>query len=180
MTDRDTTAAPQRSPGRARDWLALAGWIALALAAGAIGGVASLNARDFYATLDRPAWAPPGWLFGPVWTALYVLMGVAAWLVWRARPAGVGAETTTRRRGLALFLIQLALNALWTWIFFAWRSGAWAVAEIVVLWLAIAGTAALFVRTNAAAAWLLAPYLAWVTYAAALTLALWRANGDKL
>jgi tryptophan-rich sensory protein len=180
VSDRGTTAAPERSPGCARDWLALGGWIALALGAGAIGGVASLNARDFYATLDQPAWAPPGWLFGPVWTALYVLMGVAAWLVWRERPAGAGVDTAARRDGLALFLIQLALNALWTWIFFAWRSGAWAFAEIVVLWLAIAGTAMLFARIAAAAAWLLAPYLAWVTYAAALTLALWRANGDKL
>ena len=74
----------------AATWLALAGWIALALLAGAIGAAASVNAREFYAGLARPAWAPPGWLFGPVWTTLYVLMGVAAWLVWRERAAAPG------------------------------------------------------------------------------------------
>lgn len=161
-------------------WLALAGWIALALGAGAVGGIASIEARDYYAALERPAWAPPGWLFGPVWTTLYVLMGVAAWLVWRARPVDASGAAASRRRGLRLFVLQLALNALWTWVFFAWRLGAWAFAEILLLWVAIALTIRDFGRVRAAAASLLAPYLAWVTFAAALTWAIWQRNPLRL
>ena len=160
-------------------WAALVGWIALAGAAGAVGGVASLNARDFYSALSTPAWAPPGWLFGPVWSALYVLMGVAAWLVWRVRPTTaelVGA----RRHGLELFVAQLVLNALWTWLFFAWRRGAWAFAEIVVLWVAIALTMRQFARVRVSAVWCLTPYLAWVSFAAALTWSVWRRNPGQL
>ena len=93
-----------------RSGLALLGWVALAAAAGAVGAIASRDARDFYGALAKPAWAPPGWLFGPVWTMLYALMGVAAWLVWRVSPA-TSAERASRRRGLALFVAQLALNA---------------------------------------------------------------------
>ena len=106
----------------ARRWLALAGWIALSALAGAVGGIASLDAREFYGALTRPGWAPPGWVFGPVWTTLYVLMGIAAWLVWKAQPATPDSNAS-RRRGLALFVVQLVLNALWTWLFFAWRQG---------------------------------------------------------
>jgi tryptophan-rich sensory protein len=154
--------------------LSLAGWIALSLAAGAAGAIASADAREFYAALERPAWAPPGWLFGPVWTTLYVLMGVAAWLVWRAPPAPF------RRPGLVLFVLQLFLNALWTWIFFYWRSGAWAFAEIVVLWAAIVAVIVCFARVRPLAAWLLAPYFAWVTFAAALTWSVWQRNPGQL
>src|SRR5689334_9738724 len=102
-------------------------WVATSLAAGGVGALATRHAREFYAGLVRPAWAPPGWLFGPVWTALYLLMGVAAWLVWR-RVGWSGA-----RGALTLFLVQLACNALWSWLFFAWRRGALAFVEIVVL-----------------------------------------------
>jgi tryptophan-rich sensory protein len=178
----DDLGPPVRERARSdtRGWLALAGWILLALLAGAIGSLASLNAPGFYETLAKPAWAPPAWLFGPVWTTLYALMGVAAWLVWRTPPSVGHAVAAARRRGLVVFIIQLVLNALWTWIFFRWRAGLWAVVEILVLWLAIAWLAVLFGRVRAAAAWLLAPYLVWVTYAAALTVALWRANGSRL
>ena len=86
-----------------RTWLALPGWIGLAAAAGAVGAIASRNAGAFYGGLAKPAWAPPGWLFGPVWSALYVSMGIAAWLVWRERPAAAAARAV-RRRGLALFV----------------------------------------------------------------------------
>jgi tryptophan-rich sensory protein len=154
--------------------LSLAGWIALSLAAGAIGAIASVDSREFYAALARPPWAPPGWLFGPVWTALYVLMGIAAWRVWRA------PRTPARRLGLVLFVVQLALNALWTWIFFAWRSGAWAFAEIAVLWLLIVATIACFARVRPLAAWLLAPYIGWVTFALALTWSVWQRNPGQL
>jgi tryptophan-rich sensory protein len=154
--------------------------VALSLAAGGIGSIASSGSREFYAALDSPAWAPPGWLFGPVWTTLYILMGLAAWLVWRERVGRAERASAARRWGLVLFVAQLALNALWTWLFFRWRAGAWAFAEILLLWLAIAAVALLFARVRPLAAWFLAPYLAWVTYAAALTWAIWRRNPGEL
>jgi tryptophan-rich sensory protein len=118
---------------------ALAGWLAASFVAAALGAVATRQAPEFYAQLVRPDWAPPGWLFGPVWTVLYALMGIAAWRVWRK--AGFGSA-------LYLFLAQLALNALWSWLFFAWRLGAAAFAEVVVLWALIAATLAAFLRID--------------------------------
>jgi tryptophan-rich sensory protein len=147
--------------------------------AGAVGAIASANAGVFYAALAKPVWAPPAWLFGPVWSALYVLMGVAAWLVWRLRPER-DADRDVRRRGLTLFVVQLGLNALWTWLFFAWRQGALAFGLIVVLWLAIAITIWLFSRLRPLAAWLLTPYLGWVSFATALTWAIWQRNLSRL
>lgn len=154
--------------------LGLAGWLLLAFAAAAAGGLASANAGNFYRELVRPSWAPPGWLFGPVWSVLYIMMGTAAWLVWRAR------GFANARAALTVFVVQLAANALWTWLFFVWRQGALAFAEIVVLWALIALTIALFRRVSKAAAWLLVPYLAWVSFATALTLATWRLNPGLL
>jgi tryptophan-rich sensory protein len=153
--------------------------LALAAGAGAVGGIASRDAAGFYGGLAKPAWAPPGWVFGPVWSTLYLLMGVAAWLVWRARPTETGARAS-RRRGLTLFVAQLGLNALWTWLFFAWRQGAAALAEIALLWLTVALTAWHFGRVRRPAAWCLAPYLAWVGFAMALTWAVWRRNPGQL
>ncbi|HKI93980.1 MAG TPA: TspO/MBR family protein [Gemmatimonadales bacterium] len=150
--------------------LGLAAWLAITFAAAALGAVASANAGTFYQQLVRPAWAPPGWLFGPVWTVLYLLMGVAAWLVWR--PAGFRGAAAA----LVLFLVQLVLNALWTWIFFAWKQGGWAFAEILVLWVLILAALVAFWRARPLAGVLFVPYLAWVTFAAALNLAMWRMN----
>jgi tryptophan-rich sensory protein len=150
---------------------ALAGWLAASFAAAAVGAVATRQAPEFYAQLVRPDWAPPGWLFGPVWTVLYALMGIAAWRVWRK--AGFGSA-------LYLFLAQLALNALWSWLFFAWRLGAAAFAEVVVLWALIAATLAAFLRIDRLAGALLLPYLLWVSFACALTYAVWRANPQVL
>jgi tryptophan-rich sensory protein len=152
----------------------LIAWLALSFAAAAVGGVASANAGDFYLQLARPAWAPPAWLFAPVWTALYLLMGVAAWQVWRER--GFRQAPIA----LSLFLLQLALNALWTWIFFAWRLGAVAFAEILVLWILILCTLVAFWRVRPVAGALLIPYLAWVTLATALTYAVWQRNPTLL
>lgn len=173
---RARSTGPQRGLA---SWLALLGWLALAAAAGAVGAIASREAAGFYGVLGKPAWAPPGWLFGPVWSALYVLMGVAAWLVWRARPAALAARAS-RQRGLALFVVQLGLNALWTWLFFAWRQGAAAFGEIALLWLAVALTTWQFARVQRLAAWCLVPYLGWVSFAMALTWAVWQRNPGLL
>lgn len=157
-----------------RQALGLAGWLLVTFTAAAVGGVASANAGAFYAQLVRPEWAPPGWLFAPAWTLLYLLMGIAAWLVWRAR------GWAHARGALTLFLVQLAFNALWTWIFFVWQSGAWALAEIIALWLLILATLIAFARVQRWAGLLLVPYLLWVSYAAALTAAAWRLNPGVL
>ena len=154
--------------------VALAGWLAVTFAAAAAGAFASAQAGTFYLQLERPAWAPPGWLFAPVWTVLYVLMAVAAWLVWR------GHGMRGARRALGVYIVQLAANALWTWIFFVWKQGALAFAEIVLLWALIAFTIVEFWRLRAAAALLLLPYLGWVSFAAALTLVTWRLNPGAL
>jgi benzodiazapine receptor len=150
--------------------LGLIGWLAASFVAGGLGAAASVRSAAFYAELVRPAWAPPAWLFGPVWTVLYVLMAVAAWLVWR-RHGWRGASAA-----LTLFVVQLGANALWTWLFFAWRQGGLALAEVLLLWALIAATAAAFWRLQRTAALLLVPYLAWVGFAAALNFALWRLN----
>jgi tryptophan-rich sensory protein len=171
----DNAELESRSGHGPRIWLGLLGWVALAALAAAVGGFASRDAGAFYSALERPAWAPPSWLFAPVWSALYLMMGVAAWLVWRTRPA-TPVDRATRRRALALFVFQLALNALWTWLFFAWRQGALAFGEIALLWLAVLSTTWHFGRVRPLAAWLLLPYLAWVTFAAALTWSIWQRN----
>ena len=154
--------------------LGLAGWLLLSFAAAAIGALASVRSEAFYEQLVRPDWAPPASVFGPVWTVLYVLMGIAAWLVWRARGFS-GARTA-----LTLYVVQLAANALWTWLFFAWRLGFPAFVEILVLWVLIAATILAFWRVRRLAAVLLIPYLAWVTFAAALTFSIWQLNPELL
>jgi tryptophan-rich sensory protein len=157
-----------------RQLIGLAGWLVVSFSAAFIGAVASLNAASFYGQLARPRWAPPSWLFAPVWTLLYVLMAVAAWLVWRSH--GFKAS----RKSLVLFLVQLAANALWTWLFFAWHQGAGAFSEILILWVLIVATIASFRSVSNLAATLLVPYLAWVTFAAALTLSVWQLNPGLL
>lgn len=152
----------------------LAGWLILSFIAAAIGGAASVQAGPFYGQLVRPEWAPPGSVFGPVWTVLYVLMGVAAWLVWRV--GGFRAARTA----LTLFLVQLALNALWSWLFFGWHRGALAFAEVLVLWAFIAATLIAFWRIRPLAGVLLVPYLLWVTFASALTYSVWQLNPQIL
>lgn len=156
----------------ARSALGLAGWLAVAFVAAAVGAVASVDAPSFYAQLDKPAWAPPAAWFGPVWTALYALMGVAAWLVWRAPRAS--------RVALTLFGVQLVANALWSWLFFAWRLGAVAAVEVLVLLALIAATVVAFGRVSRLAASLLVPYLAWVSFASALTWSVWLRNPGLL
>lgn len=151
-------------------WL---GWTLLTGAAAAVGGLASRNARGFYQALDRPAWAPPSWVFPVVWPVLYLLMATAAWMVSRA-------GGPLRGPALALFVAQLVANAGWTWLFFAFRRGAWAMAEVVVLLALVAATHSAFYHVRPAAGVLLLPYLAWVAFATALTWSVWRRNPDFL
>ena len=158
----------------AREIFGWIGWFVLVFVVAAVGSTASIEARDFYAQLVQPAWAPPPWLFGPVWTVLYVMMGIAAALVWRA------GGFHERRVELSLFLLQLALNGLWSWLFFAWSLGGIAFAEVVLLWLAISATLVLFYRVRPLAGVLLVPYLLWVTFAAALNYTLWQLNPQIL
>lgn len=164
-----TFANPPRT--RAQQLAGLAGWLALCFATAGVGSVASVNARDFYSGLVQPTWAPPGWLFGPAWTALFTLMAIAAWLVWRAP-----AEPAARRWALGLFVMQLVANALWSWLFFAWQQGGWAFAEVLVFWVLIALTCVAFWRIRPLAGALMLPYLAWVAFAACLNWVVWQAN----
>ena len=142
---------------------------ALGLFAGAVlvtavvGSLFSVSAGSTYMDLEQPSWAPPAWLFGPVWTTLYVMIAVAGWLAWRA-----GAT----RNELTLFGVQLVLNAAWTPLFFGLGWFWVAFAEIIVLWLAIVGLIVAFWRRNRAAGVLLVPYLAWVSFAAALNVSI--------
>jgi tryptophan-rich sensory protein len=147
--------------------------VALAASATAQGLGTWLTSRSvttWYPTLVKPAWTPPGWVFGPAWTVLYVLMAFAAWLVWQERaryPAG---------RALTLYAAQLVLNVTWSGLFFGLRSPGAGLVGISVLWVAIVATMAAFWRVHRLATWLLAPYLAWVSYAVSLNGALWWLN----
>lgn len=161
------TAAPTRLSA-ARSGLTLVAWVLLAFAAAAIGGF--FTPGEWYATLKKPAWNPPSWVFGPVWTVLYATMGVAAWLVWRR--GGFAGQ----RAALSLYLVQLGLNALWSPLFFGLRQPGLAFADIVLLWLAVLGTVVAFGKARLLAGLLLVPYLAWVTFASVLNFTLWRLN----
>lgn len=146
--------------------------LAIPQAVGILSGLATVRGvRDWYPGLVKPSFNPPSWVFAPVWTALYLAMGVAAWLVWQR-----GLETPGVRVALAAFLVQLALNGLWSILFFGLHSPALAFVEIVILWAAIGVTTVLFFRQAAAAGWLMAIYWAWVTFAAVLNFSLWRLN----
>jgi benzodiazapine receptor len=149
---------------------ALVFWVVLCLVAGFIGSLFTAPAvATWYRDLQKPAWSPPNWAFAPVWTALYVAMGVAAWLVWRRAVPGVPAA-------LALFAVQLALNVAWSGLFFGLHSPGTALLDIVLLWLAILATLVAFWRISPAAGILLLPYLGWVSFAASLNYTIWRMN----
>jgi tryptophan-rich sensory protein len=152
-------------------WISLLLWAGICFAVAGIGGHWTAGeVVGWYRTLTRPTIAPPDWVFGPVWTLLYALMAVAAWQVWLAAPS------TLRAWGLGLFLAQLALNLAWSWIFFRQHAIGAALGEVVILWVAIAATMLVFSRVAPLAAWLMAPYLAWVSFAAVLNAAFWRLN----
>lgn len=156
------------------DLRGLVGAFALTFAAAAIGARASAGASEFYASLVRPAWAPPASVFGPVWTVLYIGIALAGFRVWRSRMA------PSHGPALVLFITQLVLNALWSVLFFGLHQGALAFADIVLLLLTIAATTMLFWRIDRLAGALFVPYLAWVAFAAALNFTVWRANPGAL
>lgn len=148
--------------------LALLGFLVAVAIVAVVGGLASASASEQYAGFAQPSWAPPSRLFGPVWTVLYLTIAVSGWLVWRR--SGVTSPAHV------VYGVQLLLNMAWTPLFFGAGMFGLAFAEIVVLWLSIVATIVLFARHSRPAAWLLVPYLAWVTFASALNLAIWMLN----
>jgi benzodiazapine receptor len=166
-----TTTVHARRTSSSATWLALIGWVILAQAAGLVGlPFTDTGPGSWYDQLDKPAFTPPGWLFGPTWTLLYALIGIAAWRVWRLE------DSPERTLGLRLWVVQLALNALWTPLFFGAELPWVAAIDIVALVLAIAATIAAFVRVDRPAAWLMVPYLCWVSFATVLTITIATAN----
>ena len=157
-----------------KQFIGLVAWLVICFVAAGVGSAASVQAGSFYMRLVRPDWAPPPSIFGPVWTALYATMSIAAWLVWRVN------GSRSARTALALFLVQLLLNALWSWLFFAWHLGALAFADILLLWVLIAATLISFWRIQPLAGALLIPYLLWVSLASALNYSVWQLNPQML
>jgi len=147
---------------------ALIGWLALCFAASAGGLFVSVD--GWYAGLQKPSWNPPPWVFGPAWTLLYVLMAIAAWMIWRE------GGWKRQKLALSLFLAQWFLNALWTPLFFGLHRSGIAFAEILGLWFALALTVVSFWRVRKLAGYFLLPYLAWVTFAGTLNFTIWRLN----
>ncbi len=162
------------SRGPVRDALGLLASLALAGVTAAVGGRGSADAAEIYTRLEKPSWAPPAWVFGPVWTALYAMMAVAAWWIWRAPPSA------RRTAALGAYAVQLVLNALWSWLFFAWGLGGAAFIDALLLAAAITATLGLAAGVSRAAAWCLVPYLAWTVFASALTFVVWRLNPAML
>lgn len=154
-----------------RTFLIFLAFLLASFATAAIGGIASgTGVREWYPALQKPAWTPPSWLFGPVWSFLYLCIAVAGFLAWRkAGFAGAGWA-------LSWFAVQLVLNAAWSWVFFGLRQPGWAFVEIVLLWAAIVVTTVALFKVTATAGLLFVPYLAWVTFAMALNASIWRMN----
>lgn len=139
-----------------------------------VGFTASLFTRPeiegWYRALQRPEWNPPDWLFAPVWTSLYILMGVACYLIW------IKAPSAQRRVALVLYFVQLVLNFTWSFLFFRMHQPGLAFAEIILLWLCILFTIFAFAKQSRLAAWLMVPYISWVSFAAILNYTIWQLN----
>ena len=160
--------APNKNIQSAKRWLALLAWIIASFSAGGIGAFFMPGA--WYDALNKPSWNPPGWIFGPVWSALYAMMAVSAWLIWQR--GGFPKQS----KPLLWFSVQLLLNALWSPLFFGLHQPGIAFGEILLLWGGIAGTMRAFYPVSRKAVYLLIPYLAWVSFAAVLNFAIWRLN----
>lgn len=187
------------APSIVRQAIALVVSLGICFLAAGLGALATTpNIEGWYATIEKPTWNPPNWIFGPVWTTLYAMMAVAAWLVWKSQFAAESAEGLAEqggrlesnssvklpglqraadvRRALGLFAVQLILNLTWSLIFFGLQKPGWALIEIAILWLAIVATALAFWRCSRVASGLLVPYLAWVSFAAVLNGTIWWLN----
>lgn len=146
--------------------------IVIPLIIGGLSGFFTATGVDsWYQTIEKPSWNPPNWIFGPVWTALYVMMGISLYLVWKS-----DASLMNKKKAITLFAVQLILNFFWSLIFFTMQSPGWALVEIVILWLFILLTIFAFARISKAAAWLLVPYISWVSFASILTYTIWQLN----
>jgi translocator protein len=167
----DGVTSTPRPEDRRHERLGLAAFVAACLFVAGIGGaITGLTVNDWYQELAKPPFNPPSWVFAPVWTALYVLMAVAAWRVW------LQADSAARRPALTVFAVQLCLNLLWSCLFFGLTSPGAALVEICALWAAIVVTIVRFKSVDVLAAWFLVPYLAWVSFAALLNGSIWWLN----
>ena len=151
-----------------RKYLSLAVFLAIVTLVSAFG--AMFETGQWYAELVKPGWNPPDWVFAPVWSTLYLLMAISAWLAWNSDLPG-------RDAGIVAWVVQLVLNGAWSWLFFGLNRPGWALAELTLLIVALVITMRRFHRLSRVAAWLLAPYLAWVLFAWVLNLTLWRLTG---
>lgn len=146
--------------------------IAIPLAVGATAGLFTATGVDsWFQTISKPTWNPPNWIFGPVWTTLYVLMGIALFLVWKS-----DTNTKWKKTAISLFALQLLLNFFWSFIFFNQQQPGWAFVEIIIMWVFILLTIFAFARVNHTAAWLLVPYISWVSFAMILNYSIWKLN----
>jgi translocator protein len=146
--------------------------IALTVGIGSLGGIFTASEiQGWYLHLNKPSWNPPNWLFAPVWTGLYTLMGISFYLIWKAN-----VDKHVKTWAIIIFIAQFALNFLWSFIFFKQHQMGWAFVEIVVMWLAILCTIIAFSRINNIAAWLLVPYISWVSFAGMLNYSVWMLN----
>jgi len=165
MAADESDLSMKQPPSLSRNLLALVGFILITFCAPIVGAFSPPG--EWYVAINKPAWNPPAWIFGPVWTALYLMMAIAAWRVWRR---------DGWRLALWLYFTQLLLNATWTPVFFGAREIGWALVVIIALWIAILCTLLAFLRISRSAGWMLCPYLAWVSFATVLNFTLWRMN----
>ncbi len=146
--------------------------IAIPLAVGAIAGAFTASSVDgWFTTINKPSFNPPNWIFAPVWTTLYIMMGIAFFLVWKSNES-----VEEKRPAIVFYFAQLLLNFLWSFIFFYAQEPGWAVVDIIALWLMILVTIIYFARISKVAAWLLVPYICWVSFATVLNFAIWKLN----
>ena len=157
-----------------KNWLKLVISIAVPLAVGAVAGMFTASGiSGWFQTIEKPAWQPPNWVFGPVWTVLYLMMGIALFLIWKKE-----APKTIKRMAITVWIIQLVFNFFWSFIFFQKHQLDWALGEILVLWFFILLTILFFARISKTAAWLMVPYISWVSFASLLTFTIYELNKD--
>lgn len=154
-----------------KNWMKLVISLLLPQLAGVSGALFTETGKgSWYQAIQKPSWNPPGWLFAPVWTTLYILMGIAFYLIWKSH------FSKQKTQAMGLWIAQLVLNFFWTFIFFEMQEPGWAFVEIALLWLTILLTIFAFARINKLAAWLMVPYISWVSFAMLLNFTIWQLN----